>query len=140
MKKPYHLILGIILFVALAYAFEEITFTLILYPMFLNLMPDIDQTFGSHRNILTHSLILPILVFLFNPNLFNILCLLAFGFHCLCDITIHPKKWRGFYTIKIWRGNFFPNTDSSLKGFMSTFWLFINGLVAIIIFGIYMVI
>ncbi len=137
MKKILHLVLGIVLFVALSYAIEEIRITMIFYPILLNIAPDIDISFGSHRNFLTHSIAIPIVILAFNWDVFNILCVLAFAFHCLCDVSLRPSKWKGYYTIKFYHHTIFFGAEDKAAGAMTSLWLVVQGILGILLFIFY---
>ena len=95
--------------------------------------PDIDQSFQNslgHRSIITHSILLPILLFFINPLRFNIFgkiliigLFLGIGLHLSADL--HPKSWHGYANIKL------PSNISI--GILSPFWILINT-----IFGLFL--
>ena len=134
MEFREHLIASTIFFIILWIVFEKVTFSLILIPIILCRVPDYDQSFKRlhHRNILTHSIIIPLFVFIFNPNLHVLLMVLSFGFHDLCDIKLRRKdgkfvKIGGTYTVK-WskKGLGYTNTIIFLmSNFIVSFVLFL---------------
>ena len=130
MKSRYHLISSIIFFLCLYFIFwTKIRITEIIWPIVVCTYPDVDKAFGVHRSILTHSLLIPGIVYFFNQYLVFILFLVSISLHLLCDIHINKKKMRGYYTIKL--GLF----KIGLNGIHSTVFLLINDLSGII-FGI----
>jgi len=138
MKKIFHVISSFVLFIALAYILDEIKITMIIYPIILgSLAPDLDLAFGSHRNFLAHSISIPILIFLFDMSTINALYILAFAFHCLCDVSFRPSKWTGFYTIKMYRHTIFFGAEEKSAGALTTLWLFVNAFIGIMLFGLY---
>ena len=137
MKKEYHIITTVIFLTALAYIFDKITVTLCLAAFIYCLIPDLDQLDGikqflGHRNILTHSIILWVIVALFNPDPIFVLIPAVIGLHCLMDVNLRPKKQVGFYRIKLFK-------FGSLNGTITTGWLIANFLIsfiALIIWGL----
>jgi hypothetical protein len=79
---------------------------------FLTTLPDIDLKIdqGSHRNFLTHSIIIPILWLLWIDSemvlWFKMCFLLTISIHLLLDLSLFKKKG-GFFTVRIlrWRLN-----------------------------------
>jgi len=116
-----------------------VTITQILAGVPLSFFPDIDHNFSflGYRNLLTHSIIIWEIIYLFNPHFIFLLIILAVGFHCLCDTLWNKKKQHGFYTIK-YIGLFNEEKKrwryKGLSGGESTFWLASNFIVAIIQF------
>ena len=104
----------------------------------ISFFPDIDQNFKmlGHRNWFTHSIILWVVIYLFNPHFIFLLLMLGIGFHCLMDIRLQPKKQVGYYTIK-WYGYRGTNLKYSYKGMdglLSTYYLTINFAISFIVF------
>ena len=92
--------------------------------------PDVDQMFQSllgHRSILTHSILLPYLLYIYlekkEPRVKTILIglLLGIGLHLSADL--HPKSWIGFALIKL------PFNISI--GELSPIWIGINAIAAL---------
>ena len=94
--------------------------------------PDVDQMFQSllgHRSILTHSILLPYLLYVYlekkepSPRGKTILIglLLGIGLHLSADL--HPKSWIGFALIKL------PFNISI--GELSPIWIGINAIAAL---------
>ena len=92
--------------------------------------PDFDQMFQSllgHRSILTHSILLPYLLYIYlekkEPRVKTILIglLLGIGLHLSADL--HPKSWIGFALIKL------PFNISI--GELSPIWIGINAIAAL---------
>ena len=93
--------------------------------------PDIDQLFQSslgHRSIITHSILLPIILFFINPVKSNIVgkiliigLFLGIGLHLSADL--HPKSWHGYANIKL------PSNISI--GILSPFWIAINAMIGL---------
>ena len=93
-------------------------------------IPDIDQAFLGllgHRSIITHSILLPYLLYHFfikkkdRPN--DYLIFFVIGFYISISIhlsaDLHPKGWRGFAFIKL------PG-DISIGEGPSVIWMFLN--------------
>ena len=93
-------------------------------------IPDIDQAFLGllgHRSIITHSILLPYLLYHFfikkkdKPN--DYLIFFVIGFYISISIhlsaDLHPKGWRGFAFIKL------PG-DISIGEGPSVIWMFLN--------------
>lgn len=139
MNGRNHTIIGLIYFTLLWILVPTIHLMEIIMAIFLTICSDVDLKFKdylSHRSILTHSIILPLLVFMFYPMTITILFVSAFGLHCLCDIKL-GKKVGGTYTVKIFRG--FGKTI----GFnyeRSTMWLIGNFIVSLILLIIWCII
>lgn len=120
--------------------FSEITFSLILIPIFWGaLFPDIDQIFNSHRNLFFHSIALNLFVWYFNiTNGIAVLCVLGVGLHFLCDsvnIKMRKGKWYkkgGYYCII-----YFPK--KRMSNFWTTTFLRINFLISVFILIIYLI-
>ena len=93
--------------------------------------PDIDHSFQNslgHRSIITHSILLPIILFLINPIRINIFgkmliigLFLGIGLHLSADL--HPKSWHGYANIKL------PSNISI--GILSPIWILINTIFAL---------
>ena len=135
MKGKWHLIVAMLVFIPLWILIPAIQLTDIFYPIVLTILPDIDLKFDSlgHRSVITHSLLIPLIVYVFNPYMVNLLIILSVGIHCSCDVTLKPKRWQGGYTIKVlkirnpWRGWM---VKKSLNGNWSTVWLLSQFLLA----------
>ncbi len=113
-----------------AYLFEKVTVTLCIASFIFGIMPDIDQAdgikqFTGHRNILTHSIILWVIVAIFNPDPIFILIPAVIGLHCLMDMKWRKKQRVGYANITITNG-------IRLGGTISTLWLIGNFLVSFI--------
>jgi len=122
-----HLATGFVFFLILWLLIPEVKITMIFIPIAMVLFPDTDLKFNTHRNFLFHSVIIWVIVWIYNPSLINALVVLSIGLHCLCDIRLSPKYWKGFYNIKLYR-------RSLLKGLTSTLWLAINFIISVIVF------
>ena len=93
--------------------------------------PDVDQFFKSslgHRSIITHSILLPLILFFINPvksNFFGKILivglLLGIGLHLSADL--HPRSWHGYANIKL-------PTNISI-GILSPFWIAINAMIGL---------
>ena len=143
MRGKYHLIFTFFFFIDLWLVFgiyiqkHYFTITLTLTGVIFSFFPDIDTNFKrlGHRNIFTHSVLFPEIVYLFSQNFLSLLFVLAVGFHCLCDMRIRKTKMRGYYTIKfigvirLTRLHY-----KGMNGTKSTVWLFLNFLIAFIQF------
>lgn len=133
MNGRSHLITTTIFFLVLMIVFEKITITLVLAAIPLSYFPDIDNNFKQtigHRNIITHSIILWVIIGIFNPNSIFVFIIAAVGFHCLCDIRWMKRKQTGYYTIKY-------TAHKGMNGYLSTIWLLGNAIISITIFIIW---
>jgi len=132
MNRKWHFIISLFFFVTLMLLFKVVTVTLIVIPLaWGTLVPDADKSFESHRNIWFHSLVIPLIVMIFNLGILTILIVLSTGLHCLCDIGL--KKKGGFFTIKWVK-------MKSIDGFwFAEVWLICNFIVAVVLFILYMV-
>lgn len=124
-------------FITLWLLFQEITFSDILLPIFLASAPDVDLklkfNLESHRNMFFHSLMIPLIIFIFHRDVLLILCILSFGLHCICDIRF--KKVGGYYTLKLYGnvsvGGYWAATIWYIFNFLNslgllTVWLIFN--------------
>jgi len=138
MDKKYHLLVAGIVFTVLWLVIPKIQITDILFPIFVTLFPDIDHAFEKrlgHRSMWTHSIILPLLVFIFNPVSAYALILLSIGIHLICDFKF--SKRMGFYTIiilNIYLSNKVKVPKYRLNGEQTSAWLVINFMIALGIF------
>lgn len=138
MDKKYHLLVASIVFIILWIFIPKIHITDIFFPIFMTIFPDIDLAFEKrlgHRSMWTHSIILPLLVFIFNPISAYALILLSIGIHLLCDLRFTKKM--GFYNIiilNIYLSNMVHFPRYRLKGNQTSAWLVVNFLIALIIF------
>lgn len=138
MDKKYHLLISGITFTFLWLFIPKIQITDIVFPVFLTIFPDIDLAFEKrlgHRSMWTHSIILPLLVFLFNPISAYTLVLLSIGLHLACDFKF--TKRMGFYNIiilNIYLSNKVKVPRYRLNGKQTSAWLIANFLLALTIF------
>ncbi|KKN39613.1 hypothetical protein LCGC14_0741870 [marine sediment metagenome] len=143
MKYKNHFLITTLFFILLWLIIPEVQITEIIFPSILSTFPDIDRQFKvlGHRSALTHSIIIPFIVYLFNPYMNYLLIMLSVAMHGLCDIRLQPKKQVGYYTIK-WFGMKSTGryTYKNLNGGYSTLWLSINFWIAFIQFIIIVVI
>jgi len=107
------------------------TITQIIAAVPISFFPDVDQNFSflGHRNWFTHSIILWVIIYIFNPHFIFLTLQLGIGFHCLCDIRLRPEKQVGYYTIKWFKGK-------GLNGLQSTAWLNLNFWISFILFAV----
>jgi len=137
MKGKYHLLTSIIFFIILWLSIPKIKITEILMPIILSLYPDIDLKFTKylgHRSIWTHSIIIPFIIFLFNPSPITILFIVSVGLHLACDLRF--TKQSGFYTIvilKVYLSNKVHFPRYRLNGRHSTTWLAGNFIISMVI-------
>jgi len=130
MNFKYHFLISLLIFHLLWIPIPELKYIELWLFAFLTTLPDIDLKIdqGSHRNFLTHSIIIPILwIFWIDSGIglwFRMCFLLTISIHLLLDISF--KKKGGSYTIKIlkWRLNY--------KG--STFYLCLNSILGVFLF------
>ena len=133
MKREYHIIGTILYLLLFTLIFKEITISIMWISIIYGIASDLDnlnvkwfKTHITHRHWLFHSIIVPIIVFLFNPHILMLMPITAIGFHCLLDCRYNRSKQRGYYTIKLFRGY-------GLDGFKSTIWLLLNYTISLII-------
>ena len=103
------------------------------------MLPDYDllsNKFLPHRNIFTHSIILPTLltlpIYFIRDETNTLLPLYAFfligyGSHLLLDMK--PKGWQGSARIHLWWKN--PKGNKQMGSKRSAVWILINGLILI---------
>lgn len=127
MNKKNHFFMEVIILLVLWGFIEQITLTMIILPIFWGaLFSDFDHQFKSHRNIIFHSILPNLLIWLYNPNMENIVFILSVSIHLLGDLLPMIKKKGGFSCIDIF----------GLKRFntkLSAGWLIINIIIGIII-------
>lgn len=137
MKGKYHLIISFIFFIVLWLLIPKINVTDIIFPIFVTIFPDVDLKFKKilgHRSIWTHSIILPLIVFIFTPEILQVLILIAIGLHLLCDIKF--TKMQGYATLIILNVYITPKIRFPryrLTGKQSNLWLLGNFIMAMII-------
>ncbi|MCP4762601.1 MAG: hypothetical protein GY870_12545 [archaeon] len=143
MKGKYHLLTNLACFIPLWLLIPKIQLTEIIFPIILATFPDLDLGFKSlgHRSALTHSLLLPLIVYMFNPYMDYLLIILSVGIHLICDTRFAKGKQKGFYCIKVWRikhrnskGEWVWKTKWGLNGFTTTLLLEIQFAISVIIF------
>lgn len=126
MRSRWHLITAFCFFVLLYFVmFPRIRISEIVFPIVVCTFPDVDLHFGVHRSFLTHSILIPFIVYFFNFYMIFILFIMSISLHLLCDVKFNKNKMRGYYTIKLglWR--------KGLKGWSSTIWMLVNGIIGI---------
>lgn len=161
MKLKGHLFWTFWYLFIIAYFLEPLALVFIFIITFIGTMPDVDSNLfrkykkedekdpliemnNPHRWIITHSLLLPGLAFIFYPTILTLLILLAFGHHFFLDViinTFNGKKRIGYYTICVipsysFNFLFFKLTTKAyrLNGRNSSIWLLGNfGLTLIIL-------
>ena len=131
MKGKHHLLATSLLFAGLYLAFDAVRLSMIFAPIVITLAPDIDLNFKSHRNFFSHSIFLWVFILGVNFDVYHAMFVLSVGFHLLCDITLFPSKWVGYYCVKWWKGGIFP---AGRQGVMSTMWYLFNFVGAVAIF------
>lgn len=97
-----HLIIGFLFFIIIWIFIPIIRITDIIIAIFISICPDVDLKFPKrlgHRSVWTHSIILPLILFIFQPMTMTVLFIVSFGLHCACDLRF--KRIGGKYTIKI---------------------------------------
>lgn len=128
-----HLASGLGFFIIFSFIYPGLDLISAIILAFISTFPDIDIRIdlGSHRNILTHSIIIPLIWLFIDTELvslyFRICVVCAFGLHCICDVDTEIKG--GGYTIK----PRFLKFDYK----KSTCWLLINHAIGLIMFLIY---
>lgn len=126
MRFRWHFSGALSVFIALWLLVPKITFSLILYPIIISVVLDLDFKFKQHRHILSHSIIIPLIPLIFNFSLFFSLMCFGWGLHCLMDVHFKHKKMTGFYCIKYWGKRRF-------SGYMTTFILLASFTVSLMI-------
>lgn len=121
-RSVLHVILTAVVVSVLWWMFDAINLTSIIPAIYLTFATDIsaDPEAGpmSYKMYLTHSTIIWIIIFLFNPIALTALMMLSLSLHCLTDI--------------------YPGSpDLPRKNYNS--WLFTNGTVGIIFFLLYII-
>lgn len=149
MKGKWHFIFTTIFLIGLWVIFglylnkPYFTITQIIAAVPISFFPDVDQNFKmlGHRNWFTHSIMLWMIIYLFNLHFIFLIFMLGIGFHCLCDMRLRPSKQVGYYTIK-WFGYRKPvnYVYKGLNGTESTIWLFMNFLISFVIFIVVMLV
>ena len=134
MRAKHHLLATSIFFLLLYFAFDAVRLSAIFAPIFITLFPDVDLHLGSHRNWFFHSVFLWVAILLFNFDIYHALFVVSVGFHLLCDITLFPSKWVGYYCVKWWKRGMFPR---GRQGVMSTMWYVFNFVCALAIFKLF---
>jgi len=164
MKFKGHMFWTFLYLLIIAYFLEPIPIVLLLIIAFIGTMPDIDSNIfrkykkdkdkeslievnNPHRWIPLHSLLLPILAYVYYPNILTILILLAFGHHFFLDCLfqlLKLKKETGYYTICLipsYEFNFIlykvKTKAIRLGGRMSTIFLLGNFLLSLVFLGFY---
>jgi len=132
MKSRGHLFYNTFIFVILWLVIDKIPFSAILLPIAISTFPDVDLHFESHRNMVFHSVIIWAFICWRNFNLICTLAMLSIGLHLLLDIRVNRLKWRGFYTIKIYRSKSLFFFTKGFRGRLTTVWLFSNFLISIV--------
>lgn len=157
MKFKGHMFWTFIYLSTIAYFLEPMALIFIFIITFIGTMPDIDFKMfrknkekegfitvdNPHRWIPFHSLLLPILAYVYYPNILTLLILLAFGHHFFLDTIpqlLKLKKETGYYTICLipsyeFNFIFFKITTKALRlgGRSSTVWLLGNFIISFII-------
>ncbi|KKN90817.1 hypothetical protein LCGC14_0224000 [marine sediment metagenome] len=138
MKYKNHFLITVIIFIILWLIVPEVQITEIIFPSVLATFPDIDKQFKilGHRSAVTHSIIIPFIVYLFNPYMDYLLIMLSITIHGLLDIRISKKKQVGYYTIK-WFGYSIGAGKWRYKGMNgknSTIWLSLNFFISLSLF------
>jgi len=128
MNLKGHIFWSCLIMIILWILIPDITITSILVSIPFTIFPDIDHNFGSHRHFLPHSIILWIIVFIFNPSIITVMIVFGTGLHCLEDIK--PRKMKGFALITYWKYKKLFKFKYS-----STLWLLINFINSVIILG-----
>lgn len=130
-----HLISEIIIFLLLWGFIKEITLTSIFIPILWgSSFPDSDLKFKSHRNILFHSVIPNVVIFLYNINLLSNLLILSVGIHLLGDLVpmVKRMKRKGFACIDIF--GFYR-----LNSIYTILWFIGNITISILLFIIFII-
>ncbi len=137
-----HFFWGFIYLLIITILIEPLALVLIFIVTFIGIFPDLDMKLykNSHRWVWFHSLLFPILAFIFYPNILTLLILLAIGFHLFLDVfwsAVQGKKRTGYYTICIipsytWNFIFFKIKTHSvrLNANKSTIWLLLNFMIS----------
>ena len=136
MESKGHLFYNTIIFVVLWLVIDKIPFSAILLPIAISTFPDVDLHFESHRNVVFHSVIIWAFICMYNFSLICTLAMFSIGLHLLLDITLNRNKWRGYYTLKIYRFRSFFFFVKYKHGYLTTLWLFSNFAIASIVLAL----
>jgi len=130
MERKWHIFISCIVFIILFVVLEIVTITSIVLPLLWATIPDRDHRDSkSHRNMVWHSVAMPLIIFIFMPIIHFALLILSAGMHCLLDVRL--KKVSGFYTVKWYRMH-------SVLGYkFATSWYLMNFIVSVIIFMVF---
>ena len=124
-----HFITEIIIMLILWGIFEQITVSMIIYPIFFGtLIPDADLRFKSHRNIIFHSIIPNIIIWYYIPIMENLLFIISIVIHLAGDLLPMIKKRGGYACIDLFN-------LARLNTKWSAVWLGVNILAGIFLFG-----
>ena len=120
-------------FIPLAWFTDLIKWGDVAIGIMVTLLPDTDLKFNSHRHILFHSQILPLLTLFGTESMLEYVVILSISLHLLLDIKLvfsHMKeKPGGFYLIQGIGG-------SRWKYGLTNLWLFGNAMLGFAIFGL----
>ena len=127
MKFEYHLISGFVIFILLWILIPTITITAIIVGLVFVVLPDTDLKFKSHRNFIAHSIIIWVIVFVFNPSVITLAMIQGIAIHCAFDLKFKRSGMTGFYCISFW------GYKKMLNGIQSTIWLWCNVIATVLI-------
>ena len=142
MKRLGHLFWTFIYIFIITFLIEPLALVLIFIVVFTGLFPDLDYG-DNHRFWLSHSVLFPLLAWIFYPHILTLLILLAIGHHCGLDTVsnvIFGKQATGYYTIVL-----IPSIELDFKlfkiktknyrinGRLSTYYLLTNWFISLII-------
>lgn len=135
MKREYHILSSLIFLIVCAYIVEAITVTMCMIAFVWAIVSDWDnldmvKQFIGHRNIITHSIIIPVIIMIFNPVSELMMIVPIMGLHCLMDLKIRKKQRVGYANITL-------TSAIRLGGKASTIWLLSNFLLSFTIFVIW---
>ena len=94
MKREYHIFTTMVFLVVFAYIVPKITITMCMIAFVWAIVSDWDnldmvKQFIGHRNIITHSIIIPVIIMIFNPVSELMMIAPIMGLHCLMDVKWH---------------------------------------------------
>ncbi len=144
LRGKHHFLWTTIFFIGLWLLFgiylkkDYFTITQVIAAIPISFFPDVDKNFlvMGHRNWFSHSILLWIIIYIYNPYFIFLILMLGIGFHCLLDINFEKERQKGYYTIK-WFGYSLKTSKwhyKGLNGKNSTIWLFLNFFIALSLF------
>ena len=121
MKFKWHFIGALIAFTVLWILILEITIIAIIFGIIISVfVPDSDFKINAHRHYLFHSIIVWVIILIFEPHIICLCALQGVGIHCALDTKFKRSGMKGTYCISFW------GQKKLLNGIQSTIWLWCN--------------